>query len=117
MKIIIEEIGDRIAISFTGKGKKSDRIKLLMMVMKKVTVVYDSFACVADIEPAEHSLSLILEDATADQLKVVPLPTNSESGLEANRLCYAIRWLERLAGRWFVYPCPIKAISIDEADA
>lgn len=34
--------------------------------MKKVTVVYDSFACVADIEPAEHSLSLILEDATAD---------------------------------------------------
>ena len=66
--------------------------------MKKVTVVYDSFACVADIEPAEHSLSLILEDATADQLKDVPLPTNSESGLEANRLCYAIRWLERLAG-------------------
>ena len=54
--------------------------------MKKVTVVYDSFACVADIEPAEHSLSLILEDATADQLKDVPLPTNSESGLEANRL-------------------------------
>nr|DAE74893.1 MAG TPA: hypothetical protein [Caudoviricetes sp.] len=84
--------------------------------MKKVTVVYDSFACVADIEPAEHSLSLILEDATADQLKDVPLPTNSESGLEANRLCYAIRWLERLAGRWFVYPCPIKAISIEEAD-
>lgn len=33
MKIIIEEIGDHIAISFTGKGKKSDRIKLLMMVM------------------------------------------------------------------------------------
>lgn len=32
MKIIIEEIGDHIAISFTGKGKKSDRIKLLMMV-------------------------------------------------------------------------------------
>ena len=64
--------------------------------MKKVTVVYDSFACVADID--------------------VPLPTNSESGLEANRLCYAIKWLERLAGRWFVYPWPIKAISIEEVD-
>ncbi len=38
MKIIIEEIGDRIAISFTGKGKKSDRIKLLMMVMVKTLV-------------------------------------------------------------------------------
>lgn len=25
MKIIIEEIGDHIALSFTGKGKKSDR--------------------------------------------------------------------------------------------
>ena len=33
MKIIIEEIGDHIEIRFTGKGKKSDRIKLLMMVM------------------------------------------------------------------------------------
>ena len=81
--------------------------------MKKVTVIYDSFACVADIEPAEHSL--ILEDAAADQLKDIPLPTNSEGGLEANRLCYAIRWLEMLAGRWFVYPCPIKAISIEDA--
>ena len=38
MKIIIEEIGDRIAISFTGKGKKSDRIKLLMMVMVETLV-------------------------------------------------------------------------------
>ena len=53
--------------------------------MKKVTVIYDSFACVADIEPAEHSLSLILEDAAADQLKDIPLPTNSEGGLDANR--------------------------------
>lgn len=38
MKIIIEEIGDRIAISFTGKGKKYDRIKLLMMVMVETLV-------------------------------------------------------------------------------
>ena len=38
MKIIIEEIGDHIAISFTGKGKKSDRIKLLMMVMVETLV-------------------------------------------------------------------------------
>lgn len=38
MKIIIEEIGDRIVISFTGKGKKSDRIKLLMMVMVETLV-------------------------------------------------------------------------------
>jgi hypothetical protein len=38
MKIIIEEIGDRITISFTGKGKKSDRIKLLMMVMVETLV-------------------------------------------------------------------------------
>ena len=38
MKIIIEEIGDRIAISSTGKGKKSDRIKLLMMVMVETLV-------------------------------------------------------------------------------
>lgn len=38
MKIIIEEIGDLIAISFTGKGKKSDRIKLLMMVMVETLV-------------------------------------------------------------------------------
>lgn len=38
MKIIIEEIGDPIAISFTGKGKKSDRIKLLMMVMVETLV-------------------------------------------------------------------------------
>ena len=35
---IIEEIGDHIAISFTGKGKKSDRIKLLMMVMVETLV-------------------------------------------------------------------------------
>lgn len=38
MKIIIEEIGDHIAISFTGKGKKSDCIKLLMMVMVETLV-------------------------------------------------------------------------------
>ena len=38
MKIIIEEIGDHIAISSTGKGKKSDRIKLLMMVMVETLV-------------------------------------------------------------------------------
>ena len=38
MKIIIEEIGDHIAIRFTGKGKKSDRIKLLMMVMVETLV-------------------------------------------------------------------------------
>lgn len=36
MKIIIEEIGDHIAISFTGKGKKSDCIKLLMMVIRNI---------------------------------------------------------------------------------
>lgn len=40
MKIIIEEIGDHIAISFTGKGKKSDRIKLLMMVMPLLLICF-----------------------------------------------------------------------------
>ena len=38
MKIIIEEIGDHITIDFTGKGKKFDRIKLLMMVMVETLV-------------------------------------------------------------------------------
>ena len=38
MKIIIAEIGDHIEIRFTGKGKKSDRIKLLMMVMVETLV-------------------------------------------------------------------------------
>lgn len=38
MKIIIEEIGDHIEIRFTGKGKKSDRIKLLMVVMVETLV-------------------------------------------------------------------------------
>lgn len=38
MKIIIAEIGDHIEIRFTGKGKKSDRIKLLMVVMVETLV-------------------------------------------------------------------------------
>ena len=64
MKIIIEEIGDHIAISFTGKGKKSDRIKLLMMVM--VETLVDGF--VSDLTDAQ------LQDAAsifANEMKTV----------------------------------------------
>ena len=56
--------------------------------MKKVTVVYDSFACVADIEPAEYSLSLILEDATADQRHTAADQQRERTGGKQVKLCH-----------------------------
>lgn len=38
MKIVIEELGDTLAVSFTGKGKRFDQIKLLAMATTETVV-------------------------------------------------------------------------------
>lgn len=38
MKVVIEELGDTLAVSFTGKGKRFDQIKLLAMATTETVV-------------------------------------------------------------------------------
>ena len=85
MKIVIEKLGDNLAVSFTGKGKYFDRIKLLAMATAE-TVVDGLISNLTDaqLQDAAEVFAEDMEKAIIARYKMNPADRKEElTGKEA----------------------------------